>query len=121
MSNVTLRVWSPERRLDRIKGLIGLQTIPYGLGAWFPECRWVHTFFMHCTIDCIGLNANNIVSQIRIGIGPSHFVKFCHNVRSVVELREGSVPLFDIKVGSRIIFIKHISRKELLECCRRSS
>jgi uncharacterized membrane protein (UPF0127 family) len=113
-ANISLKVWLPQGRAERLRGLIGIKIMPCGVGAWFQNCRWVHTFLMQFPIDCIGLHDDGSIAQIRIGVRPSQFIKFRDDISSVLELREGGASSLGLELGKRILLIPTISRTDLL-------
>ena len=100
-----------------MRGLIGLNTIPSGVGAWFQNCRWVHTFLMQFPIDCVGLKNDGTVAEIRHAVRASRVIVFSEVVSSVLELREGGVSLLGLTIGKRIVVMPDATRLELLGGC----
>ena len=53
-------------------GLMFKKKISYGM--YFKNVNMIHTFFMRCNIDVIGLDENNIVKEKHLNIGPNKIV-----------------------------------------------
>lgn len=114
MTAVTVNVWVPKTQMQRIIGLIGITKLPYNSGVLLPKCRWIHTYFMKLSIDCVGLCCDGNVISIKRNVTSMKIVRFSSNVDSILELRAGSLDLLGVGIGSAMHFNKAITRNSLL-------
>lgn len=87
---------------SRARGLIGRKNLNADQGLWFPKCNSVHTFFMSFTIDLVFLDRNLKVVRTVQGVRPSRLVMPVWRADSVIELQEGFLTQYPLKVGEQL-------------------
>ncbi len=65
---------------------------------YIPACNMIHTFFMRFTIDIVMLDNKGKVIYLKKKLKPFR-VAGCLKAKDTVELKEGSIDEFDIKIG----------------------
>ena len=58
---------------ERIRGLIGVKSLPPGEGLLILRCNSIHTFFMSFPIDAVFLDRNDRVVKVVRNIRPWRF------------------------------------------------
>lgn len=89
---------------ERGRGLLGTRSLVPGRdGCLLDPCRQIHCRGMKYPIDTIHLDENGIVVGLeRVAIGKTgHRFK---GSRSILELAEGEIERYDIKVGDTLSF-----------------
>lgn len=87
---------------ERLIGLMFKKEIKDG-AIIFENCRSIHTCFMYQSIDIIALNREFVITDIRRGVKPWHFIFFKSPSQHVIEMK--SVPS-RVRIGDKIIFEK---------------
>ena len=57
----------------RSKGFIGRKNLDTQEGLWFPQCNWIHTFFMSIPIDVVYLDKKMKVRKVQKNLKPWRF------------------------------------------------
>lgn len=98
------RLLVAEGFADRLKGLIGWDSVPPDVGLLIPDCVAVHTFFMRCTIDVVFLSADMRVVEIVRRLPPSQMAR-CRDsaARHTLELREGRIDELGIQIHENLV------------------
>ena len=84
---------------SRVKGLIGCKQLASGSGIWFPQCNWIHTFFMSVAIDVIYLDRNMKVYRLKKNLKPWKIPFPVFRARSVVETKAGFIKNHLVEIG----------------------
>lgn len=85
-------VWVAVSGWERMRGLLGRQSLGAGRGMWFPRCGAIHTLFMRFDLDLVFLDAGDCVVRIVRRVRPFRMVFGGLNARSVLELESGWLP-----------------------------
>ena len=85
--------------LLRLKGFIGCKQLASESGIWFPNCNWIHTFFMSIAIDVIYLDKNMKVYKLRKNLKPWKWTLPVFRARSVIEMRSGFIENHRVEIG----------------------
>lgn len=75
---------------NRVKGLLGRDSLGAGEGLWIKPCEAIHTFFMRFAIDLVYLDRKNVVRKVRSNVGPWR-ISACFTAHSVLELPVGTI------------------------------
>ncbi len=94
----------PARDLmSRLRGLLGLKTLPQGHGLWLVPCNSIHMWGMRFPIDVLFLDRNLRVVKSIVGLQPGAVVWPVRNAHSAVELGPGTLenvpPLDGVKLA----------------------
>ena len=84
---------------SRVKGLIGYKQLTSGSGIWFPQCNWIHTFFMSISIDVIYLDRNMKVSRLEKKLKPWKIFFPIFQAHSVIETKAGFITHHLVEIG----------------------
>ena len=78
---------------ERMRGLLGRDSLPEGEVYVFPRCNAVHTVGMRFPIDVVFLDAEGRVLSVRAGVAPGRWmVAGGRRARTVVEAAAGWLP-----------------------------
>ncbi len=83
----------------RLIGLIGTKRLPKEKAIYFPQCNWIHTFFMSMPIDVIYLDKAMRVTKIQTQLSPWRIPAPVFSARSVIESAAGILNQDIIEVG----------------------
>jgi uncharacterized membrane protein (UPF0127 family) len=86
---------------DRMKGLLGRDSLEKGRGFLLPGCSCVHTFFMRFPIDLVYINSEMTVVKVRRNVPPFRF-SCCIGAESTLELAAGEADRCGIEPGMRV-------------------
>lgn len=95
-------VWH-AKGVGRLLGALGLVELAPSSGVYI-ETRWIHTFGMRFSIDCVALDAKNCVLAIRRNVKPLRFVFWPGLVSAVLEISANSAAVLEIAVGDQLSF-----------------
>ncbi|ETD73082.1 hypothetical protein V757_00295 [Pelistega indica] len=70
---------------SRLKGLIGVKHLEHDEGICFPQCKGVHTFFMHMPITVIFCDKEGKIIQIIPRLKPWSWA-YCAQANIVIEI-----------------------------------
>lgn len=87
---------------DRGIGLIGTQQLTDQQGLWIFSCNWIHTFFMSISIDCIFLDKNMRVCDLKSNLTPWKVAAPVWRADSVIEIKAGLVEQLKISIGEEL-------------------
>lgn len=76
---------------ERMKGLLGRDSLPAGAAVLIGRCSSVHTFFMRFSIDLVFLDAAGVVVRLVPAVRPFRMAWGGVRARSVVEARAGAI------------------------------
>lgn len=86
--------------VTRLKGLIGVKSLSSGM--YFPNCNWIHTFFMSIPIDVVYLDKEMKVRKVDHNLQPWRLAKPVLMARNVVELPAGTARAKKLEVGDKL-------------------
>ena len=86
---------------ERMRGLLGRESLADTEGAWFPTCRLIHTFGMNFAIDAVYLDERLEVCKIVEGLRPSR-LSACLAADSVIELKFGAAKALGLSRGTKL-------------------
>lgn len=84
---------------SRLIGLIGTKSLPKETAVYFPNCNWIHTFFMSMPIDVIYLDKAMRVTKIHTQLSPWRLPAPVLRARVVIESAAGVLKQELIEVG----------------------
>ncbi len=87
---------------ERLKGLLGRESLPENTGMKIHSCRQVHTFFMKFTIDVIFLDKQNKIIHMET-LKPFKVSKYVWKAKTVIEFNEGMIEKQQYKVGQLFV------------------
>lgn len=87
--------------LDRLRGLLGSDSIDVESPLVIDYCSAVHCFFMRYPIMVYYLNARDVVIAKEM-IFPNHLGKFYWSTRTVIEAHPDIESLYPINIGDHI-------------------
>ena len=87
---------------SRMKGLLGMETLPSQEALWIHRCNSIHTFFMNFSIDCVFLDSDLKVKALKEQIKPSRMTFPIWGARSVIEMKSGQIRDLGLKVGEQL-------------------
>lgn len=93
-----------ETFLDRLKGLLGKESLSSGKGMWIRPCKGIHTFGMRFPIDAVFLDKGNKVVALCRNLRPNHMTSVHFNAASVLELPTGAIDSTSTAVGDTLEF-----------------
>lgn len=91
--------------LKRFKGLMFTKELPNQNALQIIPCREIHTFFMNYSIDVLYLDANNTILSVDENFTPNKIGKKVKNAVSVIELPNGTIEKFNLKVGQKLLIV----------------
>jgi hypothetical protein len=103
---VAARVAKAESLRDRMRGLLGRDSLPEGEGLWIIPCPQIHTFFMRFSIDVLFLDERLKVVKVSEDLGPWRLAPWLPGLvdsHSVLELPGGSLK-GSVSVNDRVEF-----------------
>ena len=89
---------------QRMRGLLGKDTLAAGESLWIKRCNSIHTFFMRFPIDVIFLDKNNEVIATKTNLKPHRLTRLYPRAVSVLELPAGIIGATATVVGDKIEF-----------------
>ena len=92
-----LKIKEAKTFKEKLIGLILEKHINYGM--YFKNVSSIHTFFMKDTIDVIGLNNLNIITEIHPNIRPNHIL-ILKKSKNTLEVPKGYSKKF--KIGQKV-------------------
>lgn len=93
-----------EGPVERMRGLLGRDSLEAGHAMWIPNCRLIHTFGMRFDLDLYFLDSEMLVVEHCRKVGPYRMVYGGGKARSVVEMMSGWMTVDEIGVGDRLSF-----------------
>ncbi len=89
---------------QRLKGLIGSDSLSYGEGLIIVPCNSVHTFFMKYPIDVVFISKEKIVIKIINSMGPYRISAIVPKSYFVMELPSGTCRAYSLQKGEKLSF-----------------
>ena len=86
---------------ERVRGLLGRDSLPPGEALWIPHCRMVHTFGMAFPIDLVYLDRRLRVRKVVPSV-PSARLSACLGATSVIELPSGAARSLGLARGLQL-------------------
>ncbi len=86
---------------ERIRGLLGRNSVGPAEGMWFPRCRLIHTFGMKFPIDLVYLDEQLVVRKTVEGLRPAR-LSACLGAESVIELASGAARALGLCRGVKL-------------------
>jgi uncharacterized membrane protein (UPF0127 family) len=90
---------------QRMKGLIGRDSIKEGEALFIKPCKSIHTFGMKFKIDAIFLDKENKVIALKKDLKPNRLSPIYLKASSVIELPSGTIDKAEIKIEDKLKFI----------------
>lgn len=87
---------------ERMRGLLGRDSLSPGSALLIPRCNSIHTFFMRFAIDVIFLNQEFVVVKTISGVKPGRLIWPIWRASSVIELNEGFLEQHPVRVGEEL-------------------
>lgn len=88
---------------SRRKGLLGVESLPNGVGLWINPSEAIHTFGMKFPIDLIFIDRQSRIRKLRKHV-PSRRIAFCFTACSVLELSAGTIERAGLSAGELLRF-----------------
>jgi len=97
------RVFAPDLRvaesvLERMRGLLGIKSLPEGSALCLPGCRAIHTFFMRFNLDVLFLDSAGVVLRFERDVKPWRIL-WCRGAFGVIEAQAGWLSACSFSVG----------------------
>lgn len=86
---------------ERLRGLLGKESLPKDTGMRIHSCKQIHTFFMKFTIDVIFLDKNNKIIHMQT-LKPFKISKYVWKAKTVIEFMEGTINDYQLTLGQTI-------------------
>lgn len=115
MQKKTVRIDNPSRHSTlltqgrvadsfwtRLRGLIGVRSLPPGGGLLIKPANQVHTHFMAMAIDVLYVNADNVVVDIEPTMPPWRIGRRRPTAHYVLELPSGAAARAGAAIGDRL-------------------
>lgn len=87
---------------QRFLGLMGRRSFDLGEGLLLPNCRSVHTCFMHFPIDIIYLDRDMCVVSAYPDVTPWRFLPPVDGGKHTLELPSGALAHFGLAIGHQL-------------------
>ena len=87
---------------SRMKGLLGMPTLPKGQTLWIHQCNSVHTWFMKFSIDCVFVSKDLQVKAIYRNLKPWKVTFPKLTADSVFEFSAGQIDEKNISIGDQL-------------------
>ena len=87
---------------SRLKGLIGVRSLPAGDGLLIAPCNSIHCFFMSIPIDVIYADREHRVVALDRAMRPWSVGRIHRQAHYVLELPAGTIDRTDTVVGDRL-------------------
>ena len=103
---IASRVSKAESIRDRMRGLLGRDSLPPDEGLWIVPCPQIHTFFMRFPIDVVFLDRDLRVVAVAEGLKPWRvfpWLPWDFDSHSVLELAGGTLK-GSVSIGDRVEF-----------------
>lgn len=86
---------------ERMKGLLGKNTLDSGQGLLIRPCKGIHTFFMKFPIDAVFLDKENQIVALFRSLPPNRLTPIFRTAAAVLELPPGTLSP-SISIGDRV-------------------
>jgi uncharacterized protein len=91
-----------DNRWSRLKGLIGVRSLPEGDGLLIKPCKGVHCMFMSIPIDVLYVDRDDRVIGVDEGMKPWQIGRIYGKGRYVIELPAGTLAQTGTRVGDAL-------------------
>ena len=98
------RAWRAAKVRERMKGLLGRDSLGTGEGIHIDPCNSIHTFFMRFAIDVLFLDRSGKVVRAFEALPPWRLTRVYATARSVVELPPGTLSATGTYEGDQLVF-----------------
>lgn len=98
---IVSRVVKAESLADRMRGLLGRDSMAADEGLWIVPCPQIHTFFMRFPIDVLFLDRDLKVVRVIEDLPPWRLSPWVLSAHSVLELK-GGVLRGSVSAGDRL-------------------
>ena len=88
--------------LERLRGLLGTQTLAAYTGLLLRDCHAIHMFFMRYALDIVYVDADFRIVKSVADLRPWH-ISGCCKARHVIELPAGTVKTLDWRINQNLI------------------
>ncbi|MFN7455361.1 MAG: DUF192 domain-containing protein [Pseudobdellovibrionaceae bacterium] len=86
----------------RLKGLLFTKSLDDHQGLWIHRCNSIHTFLMGYAIDCIFLDQEFRIQQLRSEVKPSRVLFPVWGANSVIETKAGNIQRWNLTIGEKL-------------------
>ncbi len=93
-----------EKTLDRMKGLLGRDSLPEGEGLVIKPCTSIHTFWMRFAIDAVFFDRKMRVVSVYNGLKPFRASSWHPFAAGVIEVPSGTARKVGIEAGDQLSF-----------------
>lgn len=90
--------------LERLKGLLGTQTLDEQSGMWLKPCRSIHTLGMNYAIDVVFLDRQNKICQLSSQVRPYRACTAPLRTQSALELPAGRIQHLSLQLDDLLQF-----------------
>jgi uncharacterized membrane protein (UPF0127 family) len=87
---------------DRLRGLLGRNSLASNSTLWIDRCPSIHTFFMRFAIDVVFVDREHNVRACYENVGPWRWLAPVRGARSVYEFSVGTIARGKIEVGDQL-------------------
>ena len=101
---LAVRVARAERVLERMRGLLGRESLDEGEALVLSPCAAIHTFFMRFPIDAVFLDRRGRVVRAVAELRPWRATRFHLRAVKVVELPAGTLESTGTRKGDELAF-----------------
>lgn len=100
-----MKIIVAETFFDRVKGLLGKDSLPPNTGLLIKPCKQVHTFFMKFTIDVVFIDKKGIIVHLEKALKPFKISKYVWKAYAVIEFAEGTIEKQGYQIGQKISYL----------------
>ena len=97
-----------ETRRERLRGLLGRDSLADDASLWLDRCDSVHTFAMRFPIDLAFLDREGRVRKTVEHVRPFR-LSLCFRAAATLEMAAGSLARLSISEGDRVAFVEAFS------------
>ena len=101
---VAERASMAEKMLERMKGLLGRNSLPEGEGLVISPCTSIHTFWMRFAIDAVFYDRKMRVVSVYKGLKPFRASSWHPLAAGVIEVPAGTAGNAEIEAGDQLSF-----------------
>ena len=89
---------------DRLRGLLGRDSLAESRAMYLVPCNSIHTFFMRFNLDLLFLDRNLVVVKIVRNLRPGRIVSGGIRSAGVIELQSGWLPEDAVGKGDQLLW-----------------
>lgn len=101
VQQVSIDIRYTETAAERMRGLLGSESLKQGSGLWISPCNSVHCWFMRYAIDVVYLDRRGRIIKCVSDLRP-WCVSASLRSSSVVELLSGEVERLGLRLGDEV-------------------